>query len=110
MSSDNKLATRIKELDRKYSELRSNGMMLDALDCLQESLFLRRQLYGDDCDEVEDCSKTFVATCNSVGMSALQAGHPILTFELLVYALSKCAQSTLCALKHRLLRSARQRS
>ncbi len=88
MSNENKLASRIKELDHKYSDLRGNGMMLDALDCLQESLFLRRQLHGDDSDEVDDCSKTFVATCNSVGMSALQAGHPILTFELLVYALS----------------------
>ena len=96
MSNENKLAAKIKDLDHKYSELRTNGMMLDALDCLQESLFLRRQLHGDDCDEVDDCAKAFVATCNSVGMSALQAGHPILTFELLVHALPMRALSAQC--------------
>ena len=87
LSNTEKLRSKIKELDHKYAEQRGKGMMLDALDSLQKSLFLRRQLYGDESDEVDECSKTFVATCNSVGMAALDSGHPILTFELLVGAI-----------------------
>jgi hypothetical protein len=79
-----KLRSEIKELDHKYADQRGKGTMLDALDSLQRSLILRRQLYGDDNDEVDECAKTFVTTCNSVGMAALDADHPILTFELLV--------------------------
>ena len=79
-----KLGSQIADLDNKYADLRGKGMMLEALDSLQQSLFLRRQVYGDDNDEVDKCSKTFVATCNTVGMAALESGHPMLTFELLV--------------------------
>ena len=74
---------RIKALDASYAELRGNGRVVDALDVLEECLFLRRELNGDGSDEVDRTSRVYTSTCNSVAMAALRIGNHVLSFELL---------------------------
>jgi tetratricopeptide (TPR) repeat protein len=74
---------RVVVLDAAHAELRRQGKVLESLEHLEKSLFLRRECWGPESTEVDRATQVFISSCNACSMVCLQAGNYKLCAELL---------------------------
>jgi hypothetical protein len=73
----------ILQVEQHFAQLKSQGQHLEALHFMELSVFLRKQLYGADSEEVAMACQVFTTSCNTVAMSCLQKDDYAKAYELL---------------------------
>lgn len=70
-------------LDEECVHLQRTGDYLQAFDCMERALVLRRHLFGAESPEVRSACKSLAEMCNLLSMSFLQQDNYAVTIELL---------------------------
>ncbi|KAJ1494312.1 hypothetical protein T484DRAFT_1877941 [Baffinella frigidus] len=74
---------RLMECERRFAALKREGKHLLALEQMEMSVFLRKQIYGEESREVTKACQVFTTSCNTLAMNCLQKDDYMKAYELL---------------------------
>ncbi|CAG9310442.1 unnamed protein product [Blepharisma stoltei] len=89
----------LEKIDERVQELRKNGSSLEALELIEQSLEIRKEVFGLESEEVKACYRQLCEMCNQLATEYLQREDFHLALDLLKRAEALCGKDEVAKVK-----------